>query len=64
MAYTHSWRDLDAKRTELHDLTINEIAERILDLEVELEECGGKLNDTEERLDAALAQLDDAAVSA
>lgn len=47
---THSPNVINSKVAELRNLTIDEIAAAILTLEIELDECGGKLQDAEERL--------------
>jgi hypothetical protein len=46
---THSSNVINSKVAELRNLTIDEIACAILTLEIELDECGGKLQDAEER---------------
>lgn len=48
---THSWRTIEEKVAELRNLTFDEVAKAILDLEVQLEECVGKLSDAEDRLE-------------
>lgn len=46
----HSTQVINSKVAELRNLTIDEIAAAILTLEIELDECGGKLQSAEERL--------------
>jgi len=50
---THSPNVINSKVSELRNLTIDEIASAILTLEIELDECGGKLQDAEDRLHEA-----------
>lgn len=46
----HSTQTIRAKLAEICTMTLEEIAGAMLDLEITLEECGGKLADAEERL--------------
>lgn len=50
ISYSHSSAQIDRKVAELRRLSLDEIASEILDREIELEECAGKLDAALERL--------------
>ena len=49
-SYSHSSSQIDRKVAELRHLSLDEIASEMLDRDIELEECAGKLDDALERL--------------